>query len=314
MVFDLRVSNHLALRYGLCKAIVKNLEQIEKTIKLIFTSEAKIPVGSGGLVNMIAIRSNLFPYNEGTVIVLVIKRHINSKGNQFSVIQVLNSKFHPSPILNSKCKNLILVFRYSLSQASHFFQYNTFIGNRKSFTEQPAYSYVFSLLEKTRNVNDENLKEYSESNLRSTNDPIKLTKSKLADVYRKILKHIAKKMNGLKLLFFQEVLSNLEDYMFEDEDEYTAKWRGYFKQYLGLKAKRWKLNENKQNSNNQESLICNICEKKFIADKLSAHSKTCLEHAKELENFNTIQKQIIKLSEAAVELKQDITVKASIKR
>lgn len=174
------------------------------------------------------------------------------------------------------------------------------------------------LLDKTRNINENFLKEYSETNMKAVNegnrDPIRVTKAQISELYRKILKHINTKTDGLKLMFWQRILNQLSDYMFEDEYEYTAKWRGYFKQYLGFKAKTWKLNENKTAASTQDSLICKICEKKFKGDKLAAHSKNCLEHAKELENFNSNHKQIIKLSEAAVDLKQDITVKASIKR
>lgn len=145
-------------------------------------------------------------------------------------------------------------------------------------------------------------------------DIIRNNKIRLADLYRKMIRQNERKAGGLRVIFLHEIFNHLEDYMFEDEDEFVAKWKGYFKQYLGLKAKRWKLNDNKPTDAHQDSLVCKICEKKFKIEKLPIHSKDCLDHAKEIENFNNNQKQILKLSETAVDMRQDITVKASIKR
>lgn len=164
----------------------------------------------------------------------------------------------------------------------------------------------------------DSLKEYVSLNSKLSAeqdvDPTTKSKLQLAECYMKIIKRVNKNFAGVRPIVWKETLNQIKDYLFEDEDEFIVKWKSYFKQYLSLKAKRWKLNEEKPASANQDTLICKICEKMFKAEKLPAHSKDCLDHAKELENFNKNQKDIIKLSESAVDLKQEITIKASIKR
>lgn len=144
---------------------------------------------------------------------------------------------------------------------------------------------------------------------------IRMNKKKIASFYNSMVSHFEVEMHGSKPIFLLQILNNFEDYIFEDEEEFTSKWRGYYKQYLGLKAKRWKLNDSRPANTHQDHIIvCKICERKFKIDQLTSHSKDCLELSKEVENFSNHQKQIIKLAESASELKQEITVKCSLKR
>lgn len=87
------------------------------------------------------------------------------------------------------------------------------------------------------------------------------------------------------------------------------------KKYLTLKAKKWKLDtHHHEGATNVESLVCKICEKRFRLDKIVLHSRDCLEREKEKESRVTNHKKLMKLSEVVFEKKQELVVRATIKR
>lgn len=54
MIFDIKVSDCYALRCGLCKAILRELERVEKNIKALLTSDNKAsPKGTNGAEEVI---------------------------------------------------------------------------------------------------------------------------------------------------------------------------------------------------------------------------------------------------------------------
>lgn len=318
------MSNKNALRYGLCKSVVRDIEQIERVVNLALSEEIKISseppeVRINSLISrLIRLGPQDEPFHRARYTSAPHKfEGLRKKKMANSELLKYFTRIYSSEFISiRKCKVLFLWLRYSLSQAGHFYHYNTFIGIN-CLCQHFFYLSRF-IVEKTRNVTAQGLLEYINMSLKASSDenpnPIKDYKAKLANFYRKLLLQNEKNYGGLLLICWKELFNACEDYMFEDEEEFLAKWKGYFRQYLALKAKRWRLNENIPSNAHQDSLVCKICAKRFKFEKLPIHSKDCLDHAKEIENFNNNQKQIIKLSEAAVDLRQEITVKASIKR
>ena len=177
---------------------------------------------------------------------------------------------------------------------------------------------MFYFTAKTRVLKPEALSNYiamSGERLKGTEeDYLERKKITAAILYKKIIDSIDSKF-GQRPMFIQNILRQLERDLFEDEHEFYIKWRSVFKQYLGLKAKKWKLDMNANGANShEESLVCKICEKKFSVDKIVLHSKDCVDRAKEKEKLVDNHKKMLKLSEIAFEKKQELTVRATIKR
>lgn len=143
---------------------------------------------------------------------------------------------------------------------------------------------------------------------------IRALKSDIALLYKRLLKQTKSEAKGLRSIFWQDIRSHLEDFMFEDEDDFTAKWREYFKKYLNLKAKTWRKNQSNLFDRTQEVAVCQTCNKIFKAEALSGHAGLCLEHSQATENFSKNREQILKLLENASALKQDLSLKASIQK
>lgn len=200
-----------------------------------------------------------------------------------------------------------------MSQSGHFYQYNSFIGILYFF----KYT-ANTKLAKTRNIKSDALKEYIARNNEYEKEaklaPIKVQKNNKAKLYKKIAHHIDLNI-GWRPFYIQRILNYLESDLFEDEIDFYNKWGSFLKQYLALKAKKWKLNDNDDQSKaKEEMMVCQICEKRFQVSKIVEHSKDCLEREKEKEHLASNHKKMLKLSEQAYDKKQELTVRSTIKK
>lgn len=172
---------------------------------------------------------------------------------------------------------------------------------------------------KTRNLKSEALRDYISQCEEQMSDleenSTKGRKLRAAELYKKIIENIDAKI-GWRPLHIQNILNQLEQVLFEDEDEFYAKWKNFLKQYLALKAKKWKLDtqHHHHNSVHDDTLVCKICEKRFKFDRIVLHSKDCLEREKEKETLATNHKKLLRLSEHVFEKKQELTVRTTIKK
>ena len=99
----------------------------------------------------------------------------------------------------------------------------------------------------------------------------------------------------------------LDDSLYDQNEELYRKWRKSFNKYLKLKTKDWIMKS-------EANYVCRICEKKFKEGVFKEHSKECLELSEWKKQLKKKTEEIDKACDTAFERKQELRVTETIAR
>lgn len=102
----------------------------------------------------------------------------------------------------------------------------------------------------------------------------------------------------------------VENALYDENEELYQKWRLAFNKYLKLKVKSWTLLSETKN----EIFVCRICVKKFKETIFKEHSAECFELFEWKKELKKKNEEVVKACEIAFEKKQELSVTAVLQQ
>lgn len=111
-------------------------------------------------------------------------------------------------------------------------------------------------------------------------------------------------------IHFYRIQDQIENTLYDENEESYKKWKQEFSKYLKLKAKSWQL----KGESKPEIIVCRICEKKFKENVFKEHSAECFELSEWKNDLKKKISEISKACETAFEKKQELDVNARLEK